>query len=172
VRADSVVLALLVAALVWLAFAILDTDDAIVAAIAASVLVVLSAIDIRRRVIPNRIVLPASGLLIAVQLALFPGRVSERLAIGLVAALLFLLPTLAGRAWMGVGDVKLVLLLGITLGWGVVGAVLIAFVLTLPASLLLMVRSGLAARNTMVPFGPFLALGALAVLFGPTLAGM
>ena len=83
-----------------------------------------------------------------------------------------MIPQLLGRAWMGMGDVKLALLLGAALGWGVVGAVLMAFLCTLPGDLLVLIRHGMAARKTTIPFGPFLALGALIVLFGPYLAGL
>jgi prepilin signal peptidase PulO-like enzyme (type II secretory pathway) len=37
---------------------------------------------------------------------------------------------------------------------------------------LVLVRGGLAARKTTIPFGPFLALGALIVLFGPHLSDL
>jgi prepilin signal peptidase PulO-like enzyme (type II secretory pathway) len=50
--------------------------------------------------------------------------------------------------------------------------VLLGFLCTVPVSLLLLVRGGLGARRAMIPFGPFLALGALIVLFGPHLAGL
>jgi prepilin signal peptidase PulO-like enzyme (type II secretory pathway) len=35
-----------------------------------------------------------------------------------------------------------------------------------------LIRGGMAARKTAIPFGPFLSLGALIVLFGPHLAGL
>ena len=83
------------------------------------------------------------------------------------------IPPLLGRRWMGMGDAKLALLIGVGLGWGVFGAVLIAFLCVFPvALLLLLLRGGLAARKTTIPFGPFLSLGALIVLFGPHLAGL
>ena len=92
---------------------------------------------------------------------------------GLLAAVVLAIPPLLGRRWMGMGDAKLALLIGVGLGWGVFGAVLIAFLCVFPvALLLLLLRGGLAARKTTIPFGPFLSLGALIVLFGPHLAGL
>lgn len=167
-----VVVAPFFVAVIALAFATLPLDRAVVAAITASVLVVLSAIDIERRIIPNRIVLPAAGVVLVLQLALFPGQALEWTLAPVLAALVFILPQLFGRAWMGMGDVKLVLLIGAALGWGVVGAALLGFLLTSPVSLLVLVRGGFGARKTMIPFGPFLALGALIVLFGPSLVGL
>jgi leader peptidase (prepilin peptidase)/N-methyltransferase len=161
-----------VAGVVALAFATLPLDRAVVAAFVAAVLVLLSAIDIERRVIPNRIVLPATGIVLVAQIALFPGQALQWTLAAILAALALMVPQLLGRSWMGMGDVKLALLLGATLGWGVVGAVLIAFLCTLPVSVLVLIRGGMAARKTAIPFGPFLALGALIVLFGPHLLGL
>jgi leader peptidase (prepilin peptidase)/N-methyltransferase len=157
---------------VALAFATLPLDRAVVAAFAGSTLVVLSAIDIERGIIPNRIVLPAAAIVLVAQLALFPGQASEWALAAVLAALALMIPQLVGRSWMGMGDVKLALLLGATLGWGVLGAVLIAFLCTFPVAVLVLVRGGLAARKTTIPFGPFLALGALIVLFGPHLSDL
>jgi prepilin signal peptidase PulO-like enzyme (type II secretory pathway) len=65
------------------------------------------------------------------------------------------------------GDVKLVLLIGVVLGYSVVNAVLIAFLCVFPVTLLMLVRHGLAARKATIPLGPFLSLGALIVLLLP-----
>ena len=160
------------AGVVALAFASLPLEKAVVAAFAGAVMVVLAAIDIERGIIPNRIVLPAAGLVLLAQIALFPDRAGEWLLAALFAAIVFMIPALLGRAWMGMGDAKLALLLGATLGWGVVGAVLIAFVCVFPVSLGVLIHDGRAASKRTVPFGPFLSLGGLIVLFGPHLAGL
>jgi prepilin signal peptidase PulO-like enzyme (type II secretory pathway) len=135
-------------------------------------LVVLSAIDIERGIIPNRIVLPATGIVLLTQIALFPDRAGEWVLAALLAMTVFAIPQVLGRAWMGMGDAKLALLLGATLGWGVLGAVLIAFAAVFPVSLGMLIRDGLGARKRTLPFGPFLSLGGLIVLFGPHLAGL
>jgi leader peptidase (prepilin peptidase)/N-methyltransferase len=157
---------------VVLALTTLPVDRAVVAGFAGAVLVVLSAIDIQRGIIPNRIVLPAAGVALVLQTALFPGRAFEWALAALVAALVFAVPHVFRRSWMGMGDAKLLLLIGVVLGWGVVSAVLIALLCVFPVALLLLVRHGIAARKATIPFGPFLSLGALIVLFGPQLAGL
>jgi leader peptidase (prepilin peptidase) / N-methyltransferase len=156
-----------VVGVVVLALTTLPLDRAVVAGFAASVLVVLSAIDIERGIIPNRIVLPAAGVALVLQTALFPARASEWALAAVVAALLFAIPHVFGRSWMGMGDVKLLLLIGVVLGWGVLSAVLIGFLCAFPVALLVLVRHGIAARKTTMPLGPFLSLGALVVLFAP-----
>jgi leader peptidase (prepilin peptidase)/N-methyltransferase len=163
------VVALFVLAAVVLALATLPLDRAVVAAFAAAVLVVLSAIDLERGIIPNRIVLPATALALTMQVALFPDRASEWALAAVLGAAAFVIPHLFRRAWIGMGDVKLVLFIGVVLGWGVSDAVLIAFACVFPVALLMLLRHRMAARKATIPLGPFLSLGALVVLFGPHL---
>ena len=89
----------------------------------------------------------------------------------LLAAGLLLLPHLISSASMGMGDVSC-RLLGVTLGWGAIGALMIAFVAVLPFAVVTMVRGGSATRNAPLPFGPFIALGALRVLIGSQMPGV
>jgi prepilin signal peptidase PulO-like enzyme (type II secretory pathway) len=170
-RSKIVVMPVVVGVIV-LAFATFPLNRAVLTAFTAAVLVVLSAIDIERRVIPNRIVLPAAGIVMVLQIALFTSDALESALAAILVALVLMIPQFFNRSWMGMGDVKLTLLIGAALGWGVVGAVLLGFLCTLPVALWVLIRGGLGARRTMIPFGPFLSLGALIVMFGPTLAGL
>jgi leader peptidase (prepilin peptidase)/N-methyltransferase len=167
--AGRVAATMIVAAVAVLAFASLPFDEAVVATFAGPVMVVLAAIDIERGIIPNRIVLPAAGTVLLAQIALFPDRAGEWVLAALLAATVFAIPQVLGRAWFGMGDAKLALLLGATLGWGVAGAVMVAFVAVFPVSLGMLMHDGLGARKRTIPFGPFLSLGGLIVLFGPHL---
>lgn len=139
--------------------------EAVVASCFAVVLVVLAAIDLERRIIPNRIVLPATGLILASQIALSPDRAFEWVAAAVGAALFLLLPLLIYPSGMGMGDVKLALLLGAGLGWAVVPALFVGLMAAFVAAVVVLVRGGLAARKTALPFGPFLAFGGLVALF-------
>ena len=152
--------ALLVAGCFW-KFGL--TWDAAIGAFFCAVLVVLSAIDIDRRIVPNRIVLPAAAIVLVAQTAVHPS--VEWLASGLAASLFLLLAALAYPRGMGMGDVKLALLLGAMLGRTVAAALLIGFVAALVPSLVLVARHGRAARGIAIPLGPFLALGAVVALF-------
>jgi leader peptidase (prepilin peptidase)/N-methyltransferase len=152
--------ALLVGACV-LAFGL--TAYAAVAAFFSATLVAISVTDLERRIIPNRIVLPATGVVLLAQTALSP---SPEWALGALGASLFLfLAALAYPAGMGMGDVKLALLLGAMLGRTVPVAMMIAMVAALVPAVVLLARHGGAARKMGVPFGPFLALGGLVTLF-------
>jgi leader peptidase (prepilin peptidase)/N-methyltransferase len=132
----------------------------------AVVLVLVSAIDLERRIIPNRIVLPALAVVLVAQLAFYPGQALEWIAAAVGAGLFFLIPMLLYPAGMGLGDVKLAVLLGAGLGMAVMGALLIGLLAAFACAVFILVRQGSAGRKTAIPFGPFLAFGALvSVLF-------
>jgi leader peptidase (prepilin peptidase) / N-methyltransferase len=136
-----------------------------VAGFFVSVLTILSRIDFERRILPNRIVLPAAGVVLTAQVALFPDRALEWVIAPVGASLLLVLPLLVYPGGMGMGDVKLALLLGAALGYAVFTALLVGFLLVVPVALYLVARSGAAARTAAIPFGPLLAAGAIVALF-------
>jgi leader peptidase (prepilin peptidase) / N-methyltransferase len=138
--------------------------EGIVAVFFVCVLVVISVVDIERRIIPNRIVLPATALVLAAQTALAPDRALEWSIAAIGAALFLLIPLLVYPAGMGMGDVKLALLLGAGLGRAVVPAFAVAFIVAAVVGLAIIARGGLAARKTAIPFGPFLAAGGIVAL--------
>ena len=144
---------------------------AVLAAFVAAVLVVLAATDLERRIIPSRIVLPAAAIALVANVAISPGQAPEFVLAALAGGVAFLIPNLISPSLMGMGDVKLMLLLGAGLGWSVRGAVIIAFLSVFPFALGTLIRGGVAARKSTLPFGPFLALGGLVVLIVPHLLG-
>lgn len=135
--------------------------------------VALVAVDLDSKLLPNRITYPAlalvAALLLAASLAEHDlGRMARALAAAAVAAALLLALALISPGGMGLGDVKFALVLGLALGWlgweavaaGLIGAFLLGGLAALAALLVLR-----ADRKTQIPFGPWLALGAiLAVL--------
>jgi leader peptidase (prepilin peptidase) / N-methyltransferase len=137
--------------------------EAAVASFFCAALVAISVVDLERRIIPNRIVLPAAAVVLAAQTLLFP---SPEWALAAFAAALFLfLAALAYPAGMGMGDVKLALLLGAMLGRTVPVAMMIAMIAALVPAIVLLIRHGSAARKMGIPFGPFLAFGGIVGLF-------
>ncbi len=139
------------------------TWDAAVAVLFCAALVAVSATDVERRIIPNRIVVPAAAVVLAANTALHPS--VEWIAGGLGASLFLFLAALAYPGGMGMGDVKLALLLGVALGRTVPVAMLTGMLAALVPSVVLLARHGSAARKMGIPFGPFLALGGLVALF-------
>ena len=136
---------------------------ALAAAVFCIALVAISAIDIERRIVPNRIVLPATLVVLAVMLAWQPS--IEWPAAGFGAALFLFLAALAYPAGMGMGDVKLALLLGVAVGRSVPVALMVGMLSALVPSAVLFARHGGAARKMGIPFAPFLAFGGVVALF-------
>jgi leader peptidase (prepilin peptidase)/N-methyltransferase len=154
--------ALLVAACFW-RFGL--SGNAFVASFFCAVLVALSAIDVERRILPDRIVLPSTVAVLAAQVALHPDRTVEWIAAGLGASLFLFAALLAYPKGMGMGDVKLALLLGVMLGWTVAVGLMVGMLAAMVLGLALIARHGARARKMAIPFGPFLAFGAIVALF-------
>src|SRR5215208_4493224 len=144
-----------------LAFGVHPT--ALVAVVFCASLVAVSATDFEHRIIPNRIVVPAAAIVLVARTAIDP---SPEWALGALGAGGFLfLAILVYPSGMGMGDVKLALLLGAMLGRTVGVALMIGMLAALVPAIVLMARHGSAARKMALPFGPFLALGGLVALF-------
>jgi leader peptidase (prepilin peptidase) / N-methyltransferase len=140
------------------------SGHALVGAIFASVLVLLTVIDLDRRLLPDAIVLPTLAVVLALQLAFYPQHALEWVLAAVGAALFFFVPMLIYPAGMGMGDVKLAALMGAALGKAVIGAVFAGLVAASAVGLLIILRQGAGARKKSIPFGPFLALGGVVVL--------
>jgi len=135
--------------------------DAFVASFFCVVLVVLSAIDLEHRIVPNRIVLPAALVVLVAQTALHP---SPEWALGALGASGFLfVAALAYPAGMGMGDVKLAAALGLASPTLVIaaGSPLLAFLFGGVVAVVVMIRRG---RKALIAFGPFLLAGYFGVL--------
>jgi leader peptidase (prepilin peptidase) / N-methyltransferase len=137
--------------------------DALVASFFCAVLSAVSVIDIEHRIIPNRIVLPAAAAVLVAQTILHPSVEWALAAVG-AAGFLFL-AFLVYPAGMGMGDVKLALLMGAMLGTSVAVALVLAMLLAVVPGVFLLLRHGSSARGIGIPFGPFLALGSVVALF-------
>ena len=129
-----------------------------------SVLVVISRHDLDRRIIPNRIVVPAWIAVLLAHLALYPGHWAEWLVGSFGAGFFFLVIALAYPAGLGMGDVKLALLVGAALGWGALTALLFGTVAAGLVGAVMLFKEGSSARKKAIPLGPFLAGGAIVVL--------
>jgi leader peptidase (prepilin peptidase)/N-methyltransferase len=140
-----------------------------------AVLLAAALIDLDHRIIPDRLTLGATPIFWAASAALTEATWRDGMA-GLIvgAGSLWLVAAgyqrLTGREGMGMGDVKLMGLIGAALGWP--GAVLTIFAgafYGLLGGAAAMAR-GRRGMKTAIPFGPFLALGALTHLMaGPEL---
>lgn len=126
-----------------------------------STLLVVTVIDLDHQIIPDRISIP--GIPIAFVCAVWLGHITwlESLLGAAIPAALFLAIIVLSRGGMGLGDVKLIAMIGALLGWKL--ALLTILIGALAGSVVgigLMVFQG-KGRKTAVPFGPFLSLGAV-----------
>jgi leader peptidase (prepilin peptidase)/N-methyltransferase len=136
---------------------------ALAAAIFCCALVVVTATDLEHRIVPNKVVIPAAAIVLVLETAARP---SPEWAIGAFGASGFLfLAVVVYPAGMGMGDVKLALLMGAALGRTVPVALMLGMVSALVPSIVLLARHGAAARKMGIPFAPFLALGSVVALF-------
>lgn len=156
----ELVTALLVAASV-LRFGL--TLEAAAASFFCVVLVAISAIDIEHRIVPNRIVIPSAAIVLVAQTALQPS--PEWVLAALGASGFLFLAALVYPKGMGMGDVKLALLLGAMLGRSVAVGLMIGFLAALVPAGVLAIRHGSKARKIAIPFAPLLAFGAIVALF-------
>ena len=98
--------------------------------------------------------------------ALDPSGEPGRLIAGAAAGGFLLIAALAYPGGMGMGDVKLAGMMGLFLGSAVAPALLVALISGTAVGVVIIARKGAAAgRKTAVPFGPFLALGAVVGVF-------
>jgi leader peptidase (prepilin peptidase) / N-methyltransferase len=126
----------------------------------------IALIDLETRLIPNRLTLPGAVLALALGLALDPSGEPALLIAGAAAGGFLLLAALAYPGGMGMGDVKLAGMMGLFLGSAVAPALLIALLSGTAVGAVVIARKGArAGRKTAVPFGPFLALGAIVAVF-------
>jgi leader peptidase (prepilin peptidase)/N-methyltransferase len=131
------------------------------------VLVVPAAlIDLEYRIIPNRITGLGAVLALVIGTGLDPAGEPGRLIAGACAGGLLLVAAMAYPGGMGMGDVKLAAVMGLFLGRAVAPAIMIALIAGVVLGAALIAKKGAqAGRKTAVPFGPFLALGALVAVF-------
>jgi leader peptidase (prepilin peptidase) / N-methyltransferase len=141
------------------------TGQALVGVVFCPTLILLAAIDLKHRLLPNMIVLPASlavGLIVA---ASSPHAFLAHFLAGLALGGFFFAFAAFFPGSLGMGDAKLGFLLGLALGSKTLGAAFIAFTALLLAALYVLATRGVSARKDALPFGPFLALGGIIAFF-------
>ena len=137
------------------------TDRAIVGLVFFALLAILTVTDLEQRRLPNTIVVPGALVVLALQVAFAPDQALEWLLASVGTFLALLLVAVISPSALGMGDVKLGLLLGAGLG----AATLLGLVVGMGAAglygLILLARHGRAARHAALPYAPFLAFGAV-----------
>lgn len=152
-----------------------DAGPAILTAGFGLLLVVASSTDFERRIIPNRITYPAIVAALVFAWA-WPDRTIADIAIGggvalAISVVLFLFGVLFGGAVgssatvFGLGDVKLIVLVGLLAGWPAILTALFIGVVAAGIPSVVMLLSG--RGREVFSYGPYLALGGLIVILFP-----
>jgi leader peptidase (prepilin peptidase)/N-methyltransferase len=171
------------------------TIHAAVAFAFTAALLLVTVIDIDHRFIPDEVSLP--GVAVGLAAAFLPGGITPWDAAmgglvggGILWAVAWGYERLRGIEGMGLGDVKLLAMIGAFVGWRAIPGVLIvaSIVGSLVGGVVVIVRAlgrpgqrvrhrfgtrallpfvRRALRHTAIPFGPFLALGSLLGLYWP-----
>ena len=124
-------------------------------------LVAITAIDLDHQIIPDVITLPGIVVGALLAMALHPAAWLDTLSGILVGGGLFLVIILASGGGMGGGDMKLGAMMGAFLGWKLVLLAILLGVFAGGAVAIGLLVTGTKGRKDPVPFGPFLALGAV-----------
>ena len=125
------------------------------------VLLALSLIDIEQGIVPDAIIVPATG--VALLAAVFIPELGWKPALlgGAIAFGVLLLPAVLKPGGIGWGDVKLAPLLGIVTGFPAILFALFASFLLGGLTAVVVLMLGKGTRKTPLPFVPFLATGTI-----------
>lgn len=157
-------------ALSYLAFD--DFWPALLGGFFATVFLTLTITDIERRLLPNRIVYPSILLAAALCWAWPDNAWYEVLAGGAfavgIAVLLYLFSLFFGPDAFGMGDVKMIALIGFVVGFPAIIVALFLGTIAAGAVAAVLVVTRIRGLRDYMPHGPFLALGGLVALFAST----
>lgn len=129
-----------------------------------AVLLPASAIDLAWRVVPDTLIVAGALGGATVLLLTHPGAIMPHVLTGAVGGLIALALALVARGGFGLGDVKLIAMLGVVLGGALPLAVVVGLLVASVVAVPLLVLRG---RGATLPLVPFLAVGALVACVVP-----
>lgn len=141
-----------------------------------SCLIIIFVYDLKHYIIPDKIIYPAIiiAFIYQLQYSFFNFKFSidvqfpifNYLLAGLIAGLFFLIIILASKGkWMGVGDLKLAVFMGLVLGWpDIFAALFLSFLTGALVSLILIILNKKKLKSE-IPFAPFLTAATLITIF-------
>ena len=139
-------------------------------------LIIIFVYDLKHYIIPDKVIYPAIGIaffyrLFEICLSAEALAKAENLGFGILPSLFFLAIIIFSREkWLGFGDFKLAILMGLFLGWPkILVALFLAFFIGAIIGIELIIL-GKKTLKSEIPFGPFLVSGTfLAMFFGQKL---
>ena len=136
----------------------------------ACLLALILVIDIEHQLILDKVVYPGMGLALVFSplypaLGVTPGlRVLSSISGGAAGLVVMLILFLLARGGMGMGDVKMTALVGLIAGFPKVFIALFLSIMVGGVVAVVLLSLGLKKRRQPIPFGPFLAIGAMATI--------
>lgn len=134
----------------------------------ASALIIIFIYDLKHYLIPDKVLFPAIIISLIYNIINWQGIFNAFLAIIISAGFFLIIFLISKGKWMGFGDVKLAILMGLLLGFpNILTALFLAFFFGAIIGVILMIF-GKKGLKSEIPFGPFLIAGTfLAILWGP-----
>jgi len=126
-------------------------------------LIAVSVTDVRERRIPNRLLMAAAAAALVFSVREGAATLGTDLLAAFVISLPLFIAALIRPEGMGMGDAKLVAVIGLFLGWQAVPALLVGLLLAGITGVLISLGRRLPPSQTSLPLAPFLAAGALPV---------
>jgi prepilin signal peptidase PulO-like enzyme (type II secretory pathway) len=141
-----------------------DLPQAIAVSLLVLALLVITATDMLRFRVPDAVTYPGTLLVLGAALLMPEGSAGEALLAAAIGGGIFFLLAVITRGGIGLGDVKLAVLIGAALGLPVAYQALLYGVLAAAAVMALMLVAGIVSRRQPVPYAPFLSLSAIVVV--------
>lgn len=133
-------------------------------ALYSSIFIILLVIDLEHQMLPNKVVYPAMTAALMASFFLPEPGFTRALLGGIAGFGLFFVIALVARGGMGWGDVKLAGLVGLVTGLPQVFVALLTAILLGGVTAITLLALRIKHRKQVIPFGPFLAIGAMATL--------
>ncbi|OGZ83610.1 MAG: hypothetical protein A2599_02330 [Candidatus Staskawiczbacteria bacterium RIFOXYD1_FULL_39_28] len=131
----------------------------------SSALIVIFIYDLKHYLIPDKVLFPAIFITLIFRLIFISGFLNYLLAVLIASGFFLAIFLVSGGKWMGFGDVKLAILMGLLLGFP---NILVALFLAFFLGAIIGTAGMIFKRKTLkseIPFGPFLIAGTFLALF-------
>jgi prepilin signal peptidase PulO-like enzyme (type II secretory pathway) len=141
-----------------------DLLQAMAVSLVVFALLVITATDMLRFRVPNAVTYPGTIAALAAAVLMPDGSIGDAALAALLGGGVFFLLALVTRGGVGLGDVKLAVLIGAALGLPIAYQALIYGIVAAAMVMGLLLVAGVVGRRQPVPYAPFLALAAIVML--------
>ena len=141
-----------------------DLLQALAVSLAVLALLVITATDMLRFRVPNVITYPGTIAALAAAVLMPDGRIGDAVLAAVLGGGVFFVLAVITRGGIGLGDVKLAVLIGAALGLPIAVEALVYGIVAAAVVMAVLLIAGIVGRRQPVPYAPFLSLAAIVVL--------